>query len=200
MELDEHKVNADPVKEFQVWFENAGKTYTEEANAMILSTVDNNHRPSSRAVLLKDYSAKGFSFYTNYNSRKAKEIENNPFVSLLFYWPTLGQQVRIEGKLSKLSLKESEEYFRSRPRESRIGAWASYQSHELHDRKELDDKIEKFTKEFEGIDVPKPEWWGGFLLVPDRFEFWQGRESRLHDRVTYTLQNDNSWKICRLSP
>ena len=199
MTLDESMADADPVKQFSAWFHEAIKAEVNEPNAMTISTVDGQNRPSSRVVLLRNYDEKGFVYYTNYNSRKAKDIEKNNAAALLFFWPELERQVRIEGKLVKQSGEESDKYFNSRPRESRIGAWASPQSEIISDRKALEDELAIIEKKFEGKEIPRPEWWGGYVLVPDRFEFWQGRPGRLHDRICY-LRKENHWKIARLAP
>jgi pyridoxamine 5'-phosphate oxidase len=156
-------------------------------------------RPSSRVLLLRNFDANGFVFYTNYNSRKAKDIEKNNNASLLFFWPELERQVRVEGKLVKQSAEESDRYFNSRPRESRLGAWTSPQSEIIADRSALDEELAVIIKKFEGKEVPRPEWWGGYTLQPDRIEFWQGRPSRLHDRVCY-IKEKGQWKIVRLAP
>lgn len=199
MSLDESMVDADPVKQFDAWFHAAVDAKVNEPNAMVLSTVDAQNRPSSRVLLIRNYSDEGFVFYTNYNSRKAQDIHTNNNAALLFFWPELERQVRIEGKLNKQTAEESDRYFNSRPRESRLGAWTSPQSEIIADRKALDDELAVITKRFEGKEVPRPEWWGGYVLVPDRIEFWQGRPSRLHDRICY-LKESGSWKIVRLAP
>jgi pyridoxamine 5'-phosphate oxidase len=199
MSLDESMVDADPVKQFNNWFHEAVDGKVNEPNAMTLSTVDDQGRPSSRILLMRNYDAQGFVFYTNYNSRKSKNIEKNDQASMLFFWPELERQVRIEGKLVKQSAAESDNYFNSRPRESRLGAWASPQSEIIANRQALEDELAVIIKKFEGKEVPRPEWWGGYVLVPDRLEFWQGRPSRLHDRICYMKEKDQ-WKIVRLAP
>jgi pyridoxamine 5'-phosphate oxidase len=199
MSLDESMVDADPVKQFDAWFRAAVDAKVNEPNAMVLSTVDAQHRPSSRILLIRNYGAEGFVFYTNYNSRKALDIQNNNNAALLFFWPELERQVRIEGKLAKQTAEESDRYFNSRPRGSQLGAWTSPQSEMIADRKALDDELAVITKKFEGKEVPRPEWWGGYVLVPDRIEFWQGRPSRLHDRICYLREHGN-WRITRLAP
>jgi pyridoxamine 5'-phosphate oxidase len=199
MTLDESMVDADPLKQFESWFREAVEGKVNEPNAMVVSTVNAEHRPSSRVLLLRDFDSNGFVFYTNYNSRKAKEIEKNNNASLLFFWPELERQVRVEGKLIKQTAEESDRYFNSRPRESRLGAWTSPQSEIIPNRNALDEELAVIIKKFEGKEVPRPEWWGGYTLQPDRIEFWQGRPSRLHDRICYMKKNDQ-WKIVRLAP
>ena len=166
---------------------------------MILATADNKARPSVRVVLLKGISNKGITFFTNYKSRKGKELLQNSSAALLFYWRELERQVRIEGKIKKISRAESQKYFDSRPVESRIAAWASEQSKKIPDRKYLENKFDEFEQRFFDKKIPLPPDWGGFRLVPDYFEFWQGRENRLHDRICYK-KSKRSWKIFRLAP
>jgi pyridoxamine 5'-phosphate oxidase len=199
MTLDESMVDADPLKQFESWFREAVEGKVNEPNAMVVSTVNAEDRPSSRVLLLRNFDANGFVFYTNYNSRKAKDIEKNNNASLLFFWPELERQVRVEGKLVKQSAEESDRYFNSRPRESRLGAWTSPQSEIIADRNALDEELAVIIKKFEGKEVPRPEWWGGYTLQPDRIEFWQGRPSRLHDRICY-IKEKGQWKIVRLAP
>ncbi len=199
MSLDESMVDPDPLKQFDKWFHDAVSGKVDEPNAMVLSTVNSENRPSSRVLLMRNYDAQGFGFYTNYKSRKAQEIANYPNASLLFFWPQLERQIRIEGMLEKQLAEESDTYFNSRPRESQLGAWTSPQSEIIADRKFLEEELAEITKKFEGKEVPRPEWWGGFVLVPDRMEFWQGRPGRLHDRICYVKEN-NGWKIVRLAP
>lgn len=199
--LEIHDMAASPFHQFHDWFQDVLKADIADPNAMTLSTATQGGRPSSRVVLLKDYSEKGFSFFTNYESRKGREIDDNPFVSLNFFWKELHRQVRIEGRVEKLPLKDSETYFQSRPRGSQVGAWASPQSGFIENRKVLDKKIEEIQKRFEGQEVlPLPPFWGGYLVVPDAFEFWQGQPSRLHDRFLYELQRDGEWRVLRVAP
>jgi pyridoxamine 5'-phosphate oxidase len=197
--LSREVLNPHPVKQFFEWFNDAINTQLEEPNAMVLSTVDKNNRPSSRIVLLKDFNETGFTFFTNYSSRKGNELFDNPYASLLFPWFVMQRQLRIEGKVGKLSSIESDTYFNERPFGSQIGAWASPQSTEIPSREFLDAREANFRKKYEGKLIPRPSNWGGYRLVPDRFEFWQRRENRLHDRFEYYLEKEE-WKIRRLAP
>lgn len=197
--LDENGVDTDPVIQFEKWFEEACKAQMTEPNAMILSTVSELGKPSSRVVLLKSFDARGFVFFTNYESRKGKEISANPNVSLLFFWPELERQIRIEGTAERISRSESLAYYVSRPVNSKLGAWASMQSAVIDGRMILEKTWEQFKARFEGSEIPIPDFWGGYRIVPAAFEFWQGRQSRLHDRISYVQQN-STWSISRLSP
>jgi pyridoxamine 5'-phosphate oxidase len=197
--LDESSVQENPVKQFEKWFEEACASKLNEPNAMVISTVGLDGRPSSRVVLLKSFDAQGFVFFTNYESRKGRELEQNPFASLLFFWPELERQVRIEGHAERISRAESMAYYFSRPVNSRLGAWASMQSAVIDSRRLLEKKWEEMKARFEGKEIPLPDFWGGYRIVPDAFEFWQGRESRLHDRIAYK-KSENGWTIARLSP
>lgn len=185
--------------QFESWFEEALKAEVREANAFTLSTVDVASKPHSRIVLLKGLEGNEFKFYTNYASDKGKEIADNPNVSMCFFWRELERQVRIDGVAKKLSEAESEAYFKSRPHLSQIGAHASHQSSVVPNREYLDDTFQKMKNSFEEGKVPKPSFWGGYAISPIYFEFWQGRASRLHDRIAYVLDEGN-WKIKRLSP
>lgn len=200
MTLDETMIDANPLKQFGHWFQHAVDAKVNEPNAMVVSTVGADHRPSARILLLRNFDADGFVFYTNYKSRKGKEIEANPFCCLTFFWPELERQVRIEGKLRVQDSKGSDTYFMSRPRSSRLGAWASPQSEVIAGRTALDQVLEKLTKDFDGKEILRPDWWGGYVLEPDRYEFWQGRESRLHDRICYMKQETGEWHVSRLAP
>ncbi|HEY6160878.1 MAG TPA: pyridoxamine 5'-phosphate oxidase [Bacteroidia bacterium] len=197
--LDEKDVDHDPLKQFEKWFKEAVDAKVNEPNAMTLATSGPYGHPSARIVLLRDFTPKGFSFYTNYNSKKGKDIEHIPFACLLFFWPELQRQVRLAGKLVKQSDKESDEYFSSRPRESQLGAWTSAQSEVLRNREELEKRLKETEKKFEGKEVPRPPFWGGYTLQPEEYEFWQGRPSRLHDRIRYSMDFEK-WKIERLYP
>ncbi|REJ82366.1 MAG: pyridoxamine 5'-phosphate oxidase [Bacteroidetes bacterium] len=198
--LDKKSVSKSPFVQFESWMKQAIDAGIEEPNAMTLSTVDKNLQPDSRVVLLRDLNRNGFSFFTNYLSEKGKQIQSNKRACLNFYWPELHRQVRIKGMISRLSPKESDEYFDSRPRESQIGAWASQQSSVLESRASLESKIEFYLQKFEGMKVPRPIHWGGYRLNPKSMEFWQGRENRLHDRILYTKMKNGAWKLNRLNP
>ncbi len=198
-ELNEASVSSSPFDQFSGWMSDAAKTEMLDATAMVLSTVDAESRPSSRVVLLKGFDADGFVFFTNYESRKGIEITANPAATIHFFWPELERQINIRGMVSRVSKEESEAYFRARPFESRIGAWASKQSSTIASREELEAKASELQTKFADGNVPLPPFWGGFRIKPDRFEFWQGRPSRLHDRICYELKGDN-WNVSRLSP
>jgi pyridoxamine 5'-phosphate oxidase len=197
--LDKADVDPDPIVQFHEWFENAVEADLHEPNAMILATATTDGKPSARTVLLKGYDVRGFVFYTNYEGRKAKEIEANPTCALLFYWGELERQVRIEGRATRLSGEESDAYFASRPPGSRLGAWASEQSHPVEDRSILEERVRALEAEYEGREIPRPPFWGGYRIEPDTIEFWQGRENRLHDRIVY-YRSVTGWKIVRLQP
>ncbi len=198
-ELTEPEVNSNPFDQFKIWFEEVLKSDLKEPNAMIVATSTKDGIPSVRTVLLKEFDESGFVFYTNYESEKGKELLENPNAALLFYWGFLERQIRITGKVEKVSREKSAEYFHSRPRESQIGAWASNQSQIIKDREYLQNKFNEFNSKFKDKEIPLPDYWGGFKVVPEKFEFWQGRESRLHDRICY-LKENNTWKIVRLAP
>lgn len=197
--LDENSVASNPFVQFAAWMTEALEAEMPEPSAMTLATVDPDGRPSARIVLLKGFDDDGFTFFTNYESRKGRELSANPNCAIHFFWSGLERQVHIEGQAERLSREDSEAYFRTRPEESRIGAWASKQSTTLSSREELEARFQELLAEFKGKDIPLPPTWGGFRVVPVRFEFWQGRPSRLHDRIRYTLTADN-WAIERLSP
>lgn len=198
--LDAKSVLQDPIRQFTKWFDEALSANVLEPNAMNLATVNENGRPASRIVLLKGVENNKFVFYTNYQSRKGRELDNNPACSLTFFWPELERQVRIEGVASRIDEKRSEAYFQSRPRGSQVGAWASPQSTLISDRLLLEERAKKMEEKFKGLDVlPKPNQWGGYEIDPLMIEFWQGRPSRLHDRILYT-KDDGVWKINRLAP
>lgn len=199
-ELNEESVAADPVQQFGTWFTEALAAQIREPNAMTLSTVSADGQPHGRIVLLKGLESGRFVFFTNYNSHKGAELSANGRAALTFFWPELERQVRIEGTVSKISEKESETYFHSRPLASQIGAWASQQSEVIESRSWLVKKMEEYTAKFEGRQpIPKPPHWGGYAVDPHRIEFWQGRPSRLHDRIVFE-RKDVSWGKSRLSP
>lgn len=198
--LSEDELNADPFRQFQMWFDQALAASLPEPNAMALATATRDGRPSARMVLLKGYDARGFVWYTNYESRKGGELEQNPRAALVFYWPELERQVRIEGDVTQLTGAESDAYFASRPRGSQIGAWASNQSQILTGREPLEQRAAELEAQYTGHEVPRPPFWGGFRLAPTLIEFWQGRPSRMHDRLRYRRLENGGWLVERLSP
>ncbi len=198
-ELSKTSVNKDPFVQFNNWFNEIVNAKIIDPSAMVLATVAEANMPSARIVLLKEVDVKGFVFFTNYLSRKAKDLETNPNASLLFYWKEMDRQLRIEGIIEKVKTKISEDYFHTRPRESQISAWVSKQSSIVPDRNFLDKKYDELDEEFGNDEIPLPDYWGGYRLIPEYFEFWQGRESRLHDRICYRKEKGN-WKIFRLAP
>jgi pyridoxamine 5'-phosphate oxidase len=190
----------DPMRQFELWFDEARKASLLEVNAMTLATASPNGEPAARIVLLKGADANGFVFFTNYDSAKGRDLEANPRASLLFFWAELERQVRVTGAVTRTSAEESAAYFHSRPFESQIAAWASAQSRELPDRSVLDARQEELRTVHGGGEVPLPPYWGGYRVAPERIEFWQGRVSRLHDRLLYSRAADGSWSRARLSP
>lgn len=197
--LDIKDVNSDPLKQFSIWFEEAVESKVLEVNAMCLSTLGLDGYPNGRIVLLKELD-EGFVFFTNYQSEKGREIEDFPKASITFFWAELERQIRIQGDLNKISEEESDQYFFSRPFGSQIGAWASPQSQKISDRKILEDNLLSLQSKFTPETIKRPSHWGGFRLSPHRIEFWQGRPSRLHDRICYEKTEDQGWLISRLAP
>ncbi len=198
--LRKKDLKKDPIEQFKIWYEQACELGPLEATTMALSTVSSDGQASLRSVLLKDFDARGFVFFTNYESTKAKQIEGNPQVALLLRWLSHYRQVIILGTASKISQEESRDYFLTRPRETRLGAWVSRQSSVVSSRDVLDEKLIEVESKFSGGDVPLPPFWGGYRVKPKSIEFWNGRPNRLHDRFLYTRQQDESWEIERLSP
>lgn len=198
--LSETTINVNPIKQFDIWFNEAVAAQIAEPNAMTLATATTDGRPSARIVLLKGFDINGFAFYTNYLSRKGKEITKNPLGAITFFWGELERQVRIEGNIEKLGKEESERYFHSRPKLSQIGALASPQSQEIANRDILETKMSQLEAEYADKDIPKPSFWGGYILKPRLIEFWQGRRSRLHDRILYKKIDNKNWKKVRLAP
>lgn len=199
-ELTEDNLPEDPIKLFHKWFHEVDFGSTEEVNAMTVSTFGLDGYPKSRVVLLKRFTYEGFIFYTNYNSEKGKAIDNNPNVCLSFFWHSFERQVIIKGKAEKIPENLSHGYFESRPDGSKFGAIVSNQSEVIPSRESLEQKLQQLEKEFEGKEIPRPDYWGGYIVKPVEVEFWQGRPNRLHDRIRYQLQDDFSWKMDRLSP
>lgn len=197
--LSEEDVHPDPIEQFSKWFGEAIAAQVPEANAMSVSTVGANGRPSSRILLIKDFDQRGFTFFTNYESRKGNELLDNQYAALLFYWIELERQVRIEGRVERISAAENDTYFQSRPLKSRLGAIASSQSRPIDSRATLENRLAQVEQQY-GEHPVRPAHWGGYRLVPDYLEFWQGRPSRFHDRIAYTRQPDGNWQRQRLQP
>lgn len=197
--LNRSAVDPDPIIQFRTWMDEALDAQLPEPNAMTVATVGADGKPSARILLIKGVDARGFVFFTNYDSHKGQDLDANPQAALVFYWTELERQVRIEGRVERLPDDESDAYFASRPLDSRIGAWASEQSKELSSRAALVANAAKYAARF-ALNPPRPPHWGGYVVIPDVIEFWQGRPSRLHDRIVYTRQPDGGWKIARLYP
>jgi len=198
--LSTEEMAADPIEQFTAWFNEAAEADFIEPNAMTLATCGADGRPSARIVLLKEYDRQGFVFYTSYASAKAAELHDNPRAELLFFWDKLNKSVRINGSVVKVPAETSDAYFATRPIKSQLGAWASHQSQPIDSRDTLRQRFEEALERFGEGDVPRPDDWGGYRVVPERFEFWQGQRSRLHDRIEYTKTRDGDWRIRRLSP
>jgi pyridoxamine 5'-phosphate oxidase len=198
--LSEKDARPNPFEQFRIWFDQALAAQLPEPNAMTIATATLDGKPSARMVLLKDYDERGFVFYTNYESHKGRQLVNNPWGAIAFWWAELERQVRIEGRIEKVPPAESDAYFHSRPKDSQLGAWASNQSQVIDSREVLEQRLQQLKEEYENKEVPRPPHWGGFRLIPAEIEFWQGRPSRLHDRLLYQRCEDGSWGIQRLSP
>ena len=198
--VDEKTIARDPLTQFQHWFDDAVKAGIALPEAMTLATCTREGKPSARLVLLKQVDERGFVFFTNYQSVKARDLDGNPFAALVFYWPVLERQVRVEGRIERTSAAESNAYFATRPRESQIGALASPQSQRIENREVLEQRFRELNELYRERPVERPDHWGGYRVEPARIEFWQGRPSRLHDRILYEKQSDGSWSICRLAP
>ncbi len=197
--LNEKAAGDSPVKLYAKWLEEAVGAQVLDPKAMVVSTVSKNGKPSSRVVYNRGINETGFKFFTNYDSRKGHDLEANPFVSVNVFWSEMERQIRMEGKVSKLSEEDSDTYFHDRPRDSQIGAWASAQSQKVVDRTELEKWVKHFNKKFDGVDVPRPPHWGGYLIEATYFEFWQGRPARLHDRIVFE-KTDSDWNKYRVAP
>jgi pyridoxamine 5'-phosphate oxidase len=199
-ELNEKDVDPSPFKQFEVWFKQAESAVRILPNAMMLATASGDGKPSARVVLLKGFDEQGFVFYTNYESQKGTELDENPVAALCFYWSELGRQVRITGTATRTSPEESEAYFQTRPIDSQLGAWVSNQSEVISSRAVLEEKMKELVNEHQGKRIPLPPYWGGYRVAPFTFEFWQNRASRLHDRIRYRRLSDSKWAIERLAP
>ena len=198
--LLEEQVDPDPIRQFVVWFDEASQSGIPESNAMALATATPDGRPSARMVLLRGVDERGFAFFTNYESRKARELEANPLAALVFFWHDLERQVRAEGRVERVAGEESDQYFQTRPKGARIGAWASPQSEVVASRGVLEARFGELEDQYPEGEIPRPTNWGGYRLVPESIEFWQGRPNRLHDRLRYTKRDQGGWLIERLAP
>ncbi len=197
----EHDAHEDPIEQFRIWFEDAWRADGRQPNAMTLATCSRAGVPSARTVLLKGYDHNGFTFFTNYQSDKASDLEDNPLAALVFHWPLLSRTVRITGTVAKVARKETDAYFATRPRDSRLGAWASAQSTVIDSRESLHQRFDELKKQYEGKDIPTPPHWGGYRVRPTAIEFWQGQSNRLHDRLRYLREGrDHAWTLQRLAP
>jgi len=198
--LSEEDVDTNPIKQFEKWFQQALASGIEEPNAMTLATSTTDGKPSARIVLLKGIKDNGFVFFTNYESKKGKQLHDNPFAGIVFFWKELERQVTIQGEIKKVGEEESDEYFASRPLESRIGAWSSPQSQVIENREVLEKNVAYYSDKYQSQNIPRPSHWGGYILMPTLIEFWQGGAGRLHDRLQYSIDATNSWIIKRLAP
>ncbi len=199
--LDEHDIDHDPFQQFTIWYDEAVAADLPEPESMTLSTATRDGRPSARIVLLRGYDETGFCFFTNYSSQKGQELASNPYAALTFHWVELERQVRIAGRVEKLTAEESDAYFQSRPSQSRIGAWSSPQSNVIPNREILEQFFDKYQKQYsDETAIPRPEHWGGYRVIPERIEFWQGRPNRLHDRLQFSRMDQESWTLKRLAP
>ena len=198
--LDESEVNTNPIIQFESWFKEAVEAQVLSPNAMVVSTASKDAVTTARVLLLRNFDEKGFVFYTNHNSKKGNQIDHNPHVALTFFWPELERQIRIEGTVDKQTDEESDEYFVVRPEGSKLGAWASQQSSVVESRAVMDAKFKEMQNHFRGKEIPRPAFWGGYLVKPTMFEFWQGRPNRFHDRIAYVQDENRNWEIERLSP
>jgi pyridoxamine 5'-phosphate oxidase len=199
--LNEADIASDPIRQFTLWYDAAVAAGVPEPEAMTLATATPEGRPSARIVLLRGYDERGFCFFSNYSSHKGRELAANPYAAVTFHWTSLERQVRIEGRVEKTSAAESDAYFHSRPSQSRIGAWSSPQSAVIADRQTLEDLVKKYQQQYpDESAIPRPDHWGGYRLIPDRIEFWQGRPSRLHDRLQFSRAGETGWNLERLAP